>query len=126
MNANVTAAGNGATPVASIMHPAAQKAVAEFSDAMNENASLKLENQELRNELRIARAHCKELEHSVDSEREQKEKFQRYCIRIETLLEGIARAAVQAHEAAVSTAAQSGDVPALANLERQLAASTGK
>jgi len=88
---------NGPMPVA--LHPEAAKAAAIFSDTMNENQELRAKLNDVLNENKLLRSRLREMEHEVDHERGLKERFQRYAVTADTLIEAITRAAQQARDA---------------------------
>jgi hypothetical protein len=85
-------------------HPAVQKHIAAFSDAMHTLDALRAENQRMENHIRVLEASLRDLEFQVDHERSHKEKFQRYCMKVQTLIGSMAALARQADEASVQYA----------------------
>jgi|SRR5262249_28603089 len=86
------------------LHPEVQRATAAFADAVRERDELRQEVTTLRSQVKILEAHIGELQHTLDSERAMKDRFQRYCVTVQTLIETISRAARQAADAAYDQA----------------------
>jgi hypothetical protein len=83
------------------IHPAVHKHIASFSDALHERDMLRIQNQNLQSQIQVLEASVRELQYQLDAERISKERYQRYSVTVQTLNEAIARAAEQAHEAAL-------------------------
>ena len=86
------------------LHPKAQEAAAIFSDAMNELEQARLAIRTMQHQLDVQEATIHELQYAVDAERQMKERYQRYCVTVQTLIESISRAAKQAADAAYDQA----------------------
>jgi hypothetical protein len=106
------------------LHPEVQRATYEFSEAVRERDLLREENAALKNQVKLFEANIAELQHTIDHERVQKEKFQRYCVTVQTLIRSIAVAAEQANAAATDHAVREEPkaVPSVSTIEKEVAA----
>lgn len=85
-------------------HPAVHKHLAAFSDAMHELEALRAQKLRMENHIRVLETSLQEIQYQCDNERTQKEKFQRYSSKVQTLIESMAVLAKQADDAAVAYA----------------------
>jgi hypothetical protein len=83
------------------IHPAVHQHIATFSDALHERDVLRIQNRNLQSQIQVLETSVRELQYQLDAERISKERYQRYAVTVQTLNEAIARAAEQAHEAAL-------------------------
>ena len=58
----------------------------------------------MQHKLDVQEATIHELQYAVDAERQMKERYQRYCVTVQTSIESISRAAKQAADAAYELA----------------------
>lgn len=65
-------------------HPAVAEHIARWNDMAAELDRLRADNLQLHSELNVERRVNSELQHSVDCERREKEKYQRYCVEMRT------------------------------------------
>ena len=65
-----------------VNHPAVAEYISQWNDMANELDRVRADLERLRNELEIERRVNGELQHGIDGERAQKEKFQRYSIAL--------------------------------------------
>jgi hypothetical protein len=79
-------------------HPAVAEHIARFNEMAIELDRLRADNARLANELEIERRVNNELQHSVDVERNQKERYQRYAVRADSFFEQLATTANQARD----------------------------
>ena len=93
------------TPV-SPNHPAVAAHIEQWNGMAAELDRLRAENEQLGNELEVERRHCHELQHMVDNERLQKEKFQRYAVKADTYFETLASTATMAREESYKMASE--------------------
>ena len=106
-----------------MLHPAAQKAAAVYSDALNENERLREENRQLITELEIAKRDNISLRRQLGVERRTCEHYRSYAVEVRTHLGTIMQVTQAAHEKGVAfmTATAVPDPPAENDLERQIA-----
>ena len=95
--------GSGA-PTDYSLHPKAQEAAAVFSEAMRELDNGREMIRAMQHKIDVQEATIHELQYAVDAERQMKERYQRYCVTVQTLIESISRAAKQAADAAYDQA----------------------
>ena len=79
-------------------HPAVVEHIAKFNDMANELDRLRNHNNDLRTELEIARGSIHELQLTVDHERKEKERFQRYAVKADTYFDTLAETALRARD----------------------------
>jgi septal ring factor EnvC (AmiA/AmiB activator) len=77
-------------------HPAVAQHVAQFNDMAHDLDSARAECSRLHNELEIERRTNAELQHTIDAERSQKERFQRYAVALNTHVATLHAIAAQA------------------------------
>ena len=105
------------------LHPEVQKHTAEFNQALKDRDALRADNQALMNQVQILEAHIAELQHAHDHERMQKERYQRYCVTVQTLIRSISLAAQQANAAAEDNAIKEEpkQIPPVSEIESEIA-----
>lgn len=86
------------------LHPAAKEASITYSEALKERDRLRMQVQQLANDLEVERRHCNELQHTVDREREARSYFERYAVEVNTHLDLIASSAIKARERSMDMA----------------------
>lgn len=98
-----------------VNHPAVAEYIVQWNDMANELDRVRADVDRLRNELEIERRVNSELQHGIDGERAQKEKFQRYSIalnhHVATLHSIAAQALDESQRAAVSEPAKKLEAP---------------
>lgn len=116
-------AGPPPAPDPTALHPAAQRAAAVYSDAMNENERLREENRQLVTELEITKRENTSLRRQLSVERRTCEHYRSYAVEVRTHLGTIMQVTQAAHEKGVAfmTATALPDQPAENDLERQIA-----
>ena len=107
-----TTSGNSKMPVqtppksgATHDHPAVREHIAHVSNMAYEIDKLRQERDQLRHDLDVERRFTAELQHSVDHERLEKERYQRYAVKSDSYLSQLAELALQAREGARDMAA---------------------
>lgn len=79
-------------------HPAVAQHIAQFNDMAHELDRMRADRDRLANELEIERRVNAELQHTVDGERQLKEKYQRYAVKADTYFNTLATTAMQARD----------------------------
>jgi hypothetical protein len=98
------AANGGAAATDYILHPKAQEAAALYSEALRELDNHREIVHAMQHKIDVQEETIRELQYAVDHERSMKERFQRYCVTVQTLIRSISLAAAQADEAASAQA----------------------
>src|SRR5262249_7417144 len=86
------------------MHPHAHRIAEQFSEHLNELDQLKLKLNDAYIQIDVLQARIRELEHDKDHERDLKERYQRYCIKMGSGIDIIVSASLQLQEQAQSFA----------------------
>lgn len=87
-------------PAAAVNHPAVAEYVTEWNKMAHQVDQLLQENKQLQYDLDVARNMIKELQHISDHERHEKEKYQRWAARFDTLTDEIAGLSAQLRDEA--------------------------
>lgn len=108
-----------------VSHPAVASYVEEWNNMAHELDRARADCERLRNELEIERRVNGELQHGIDNEREQKERFQRYSIalnhHVSTLHSIAGQALEESQRAAMSEPAKKIEPPQFDELEAGVA-----
>lgn len=100
----ITPARHQSPPMPRQLHPAAQSAAADYSDALERLETEEAANDQLRADLTVERRHVADLTRLLDAATERADQYQRYSIEVRTHLVHLVSSAKSAHECAMDFA----------------------